>query len=130
MAQFSVYAHLTPTTHPDRICETVKLTVKPSAEEAKEAGDSVSDLATQVRDFLTQERNDGNKVYEVLALSSSFMGVPAPLAASASSLFSANSDVYVTVRVTVDAKRHVAPISVTPVAQPAPQQAAASVPAQ
>lgn len=26
MAQFSVYAHLTPTTHPEQICETVKLT--------------------------------------------------------------------------------------------------------
>ena len=25
MATFSVYAHLTPTTHPELICETVKL---------------------------------------------------------------------------------------------------------
>jgi hypothetical protein len=30
MAQFSVYAHLTPTTHPDKICETLKLTVNAS----------------------------------------------------------------------------------------------------
>lgn len=48
---FSVYAHLTPTTHPDQICETVKLSLKyPSSEESKEndkqTGDSISDLVT------------------------------------------------------------------------------------
>lgn len=31
MAQFSLYAHLTPTTHPDQILETVKFTVNASS---------------------------------------------------------------------------------------------------
>ena len=58
---FSVYAHLTPTTHPDIICETLKLTIKAGSEEqaseesktAPDAGDSINDLVTQVREFLT-----------------------------------------------------------------------------
>jgi len=61
MAQFSVYAHLTPTTHPDKICETLKLTVNSSStdssqEESKNSqarGDSINDLVTQIREFLS-----------------------------------------------------------------------------
>lgn len=44
------------------------------------------------------------------------MGVPLPLKLNVSSIFSHGSDVYATIRVTVDAKRHVAPLSSTPVA--------------
>ena len=33
---FSLYAHLTPTTHPSLICETVKLSVKGTPEELEE----------------------------------------------------------------------------------------------
>lgn len=51
---FSVYAHLTPTTHPDIISETVKLTIKSGSEEQateetkteSDAGDSINDLVT------------------------------------------------------------------------------------
>ena len=51
---FSVYAHLTPTTHPGLICETVKLTIKSGSEEQateetkteSDAGDSINDVVT------------------------------------------------------------------------------------
>ena len=52
------------------------------------------------------------------------MGAPLPLAATCASVFSNASDVYVTVRVTVDKKSHVAPIASNPLpARPAPAQA-------
>ena len=45
LQQMSVYAHLTPTTHPDQICETVKLTLNASSEEeSKVRADTVQDL--------------------------------------------------------------------------------------
>ena len=48
MATFSIYAHLTPTTHPNLICETVKLTLKSAPEdpneESKEQADTIHDL--------------------------------------------------------------------------------------
>ena len=109
-----VYAHLTPTTHPDQICETLKLSLKrgPDPETSQQAseeeskvdegdklGDSIDDLASQVRDFLTEHRNDGNKNYEILAISASFMGVPLPLGLTASSVLTNGGDVYVTVRI-------------------------------
>ena len=65
---------------------------------------------------MDKERNDGNKVYEVLAIAETFMGTPLPLGQAVSSVFANGSDVYVTVRVSIDTKRHVAPISTTPVA--------------
>ena len=68
---------------------------------------------------MDKERNDGNKVYEVLSVSTSFMGVPLGLALIASSVLENGSDVYVTVRVTIDRKKHVAPISTAPVSAPA-----------
>lgn len=56
MAQFSVYAHLTPTTHPELICETVKFTLNPGnsdlgqdEEEFKagsDSGDCINDLVS------------------------------------------------------------------------------------
>ena len=54
MASFSVYAHLTPTTHPELICETLKLAIKsgPTAEPEEESkvaadmGDSIDDIVT------------------------------------------------------------------------------------
>ena len=136
---FAVYVHLTPTTHPDQICETLKLNLTKApnsdsaAEESKIAasstrGDLVNDLVTKVREFLSKSRNDGNKVYEVLAVSPPFMGVPAPLGLAASSIFCEGSDVYATVRVTVDSKRHVAPISSAPVTGNVSQAATASLP--
>ena len=59
-------------------------------------------------------RNDGNKIYEVLAVSTSFMGAPLPLLCTASNFLGNNSDVYVTVRIGIDAKKHVAPIATIP----------------
>lgn len=119
-SSFSVYAHLTPTTHPDRICETLKLTLKAgnstadASEESKvesTSGDSIDDLVTQVREFLTSQRNDGNKVYEILAVSPMFMGAPLPLGLTASSVLCQGSDVYVTVRITIDSSKHVKPLA-------------------
>ena len=111
---------MTPTSHPDKICETLKLTLKAGAEngpveESKTGsvaglGDSVNDLVSQVREFLNNQRNDGNKAYEVLAVSPTFMGAPLPLGLTASSLLTNASDVYVTVRITVDTSKHVAPL--------------------
>ena len=68
-------------------------------------------MVTQVREFLTSQRNDGNKLYEVLAVSTTFMGAPLPLGLTASSLLSNGSDVYVTVRITIDSSKHIAPLS-------------------
>ena len=59
-----IYAHLTPTTHPDLICETLKFTLKrgvdsqlPMDKETKidseQMGESINDLVTKVREFLT-----------------------------------------------------------------------------
>jgi len=127
-SDFSVYVHLTPTTHPDKICETLKISLSRSkidpetadlGEESKidtdQLGSSVDDLVSKVREFLTVNRNDGNKVYEVLAVSPQFMGVPLPLGLTASSIFADGSDVYATVRITVDSKRYVAPINTIPI---------------
>ena len=134
-SSFSVYAHLTPTTHPDRICETLKLTLKAgnstanASEESKvesTSGDSIDDLVTQVREFLTSQRNDGNKVYEILAVSPMFMGAPLPLTLTASSVLSQGSDVYVTVRITIDSTKHVKPLATNPA--PATSGAASSLP--
>lgn len=43
------------------------------------------------------------------------MGVPLPLGLALGSIVTSGSDVYATVRVTVDKKKHVAPISSSPV---------------
>ena len=43
------------------------------------------------------------------------MGTPLPLGLTAGSLLSQGDDVYVTVRISIDTKRHVAPISSTPI---------------
>ena len=120
MAFFSIYAHLTPTSHPTLICDTLKLTVNSAPmeqeEESKVQPDTIDDLVTQVREFLTTQRNDGNKLYEILAVSTSFMGAPLPLGTTASNLVSSGDDVYVTVRISIDMKKHIAPISSTPIA--------------
>lgn len=43
------------------------------------------------------------------------MGAPSPLGTTASNLLSNGDDVYVTVRISLDLKKHVAPISSTPI---------------
>ena len=90
MATFSVYAHLTPTSHPQLICETLKLTLATGPEEESKSaqmGDSIDNIVTRVKDFMTESRNDGNKVYEVLSVASSFGGSALPLGMAASSMF-------------------------------------------
>ena len=54
------------------------------------------------------------------------MGVPLPLGVTMSSVCDPGADIYVTVRVIVDKKKHVAPISSTP-APVRPAQTAAPV---
>ena len=65
--RYFIYAHLTPTTHPTQICETLKLALKPCEpdpdfidseedEESKqvtEPGDCVNDVVTKIREHLT-----------------------------------------------------------------------------
>ena len=113
-----MYAHLTPTTHPDKICETLKLSVNSATEESisNATGETIDDLVTQIKKFLNENRNDGNKVYEVLAVATDFMGTPLKLSMGASSILEDGSDIYVTVRVSVDRKKHIAPISSKPIA--------------
>lgn len=115
---------MTPTTHPDQICETLKLTVNSASEESisNASGDTINDLVTQIKNFLNENRNDGNKIYEVLAVATDFMGTPLKLTMAASSILEDGSDVYVTVRVSVDKKKHIAPISSTPIAPPTKEQ--------
>jgi len=42
MAQFSVYAHLTPTTRPEQICETLKLDLNASSADYSQEETKVS----------------------------------------------------------------------------------------
>ena len=77
--------------------------------------------------YLNKQRNDGNKVYEILAVSSNFMGVPLSLGLKASNVFSNSDDVYITVRISVDRKKHVAPISSKPIAPATGASQAASM---
>ena len=53
------------------------------------------------------------------------MGAPLPLGLTASSLLSNGSDVYVTVRITIDKKSHIAPIASMPIGQSAPMMSMA-----
>ena len=109
-SNYSVYAHLTPTTHLDKISETVKFALNGDADE------SIDTLVNKIKEYLDKQRNDGNKVYEILAISPEFMGTPLPLSMRANSLLEDGSDVYVTVRISIDKKKHVAPISSQPIA--------------
>ena len=65
---------------------------------------------------MTNQRNDGNKVYEILAISPNFMGAPLPLNLTASSVLSNGSAVYVTVRIKIDSSKHVKPLATAQVA--------------
>ena len=77
LARFSVYVHLTATTKPDDILETVKIELKAAAssdEESKESPDTILTLTGKVKEHLDTVRNDGNKEYAIEGLSTEFGG--------------------------------------------------------
>ena len=53
------------------------------------------------------------------------MGAPLPLRTILSNVFQAGSDVYVTVRISIDSSKHIAPISSQPISQAAAAQSSA-----
>ena len=56
---------------------------------------------------MEKERNDGNKVYEILNVSTSFGGEALERTAIAATELENGSDVYVKVRITIDTSKHV-----------------------
>ena len=116
MAQtFQVYVHLTSTSRPKEVCETLKLTVKGSPrdsnEESKNQEDTIEDIVRQIQEHLDNVRNDGNKVYEILGISTNFGGDELKRSAIAATELENGSDIYVKVRITVDTSKHVEPIT-------------------
>ena len=51
------FAHLSPDSNTNDIVESVKLPVHPNAK--------VASVSAQILDFLTKQRDDGNKLYAV-----------------------------------------------------------------
>ena len=64
-------------------------------------------MADQIQTHLDTVRNDGNKVYEILNIASSFDGENIKRTAIAATELEGSSDVYVKVRITVDSSKHV-----------------------
>lgn len=118
---FFVYVHLSSTAMPGAILETVKLQVRPGTEESKEGSPTtIGQLAQAVVHYLQTERNDGNKVYHVDTISAAYDGQALSAELLAGSAFEEGSDVFATVRIEVDASKHVKPLSSAPVqAKPA-----------
>ena len=112
---FTVYAHLTPTSRPKDVSETLKLIVKGTPrdnnEESKDEEHTIKDIVDQIMQHLEKERNDGNKVYEILNVATSFGGDDLERTAIAATELEQGSDIYVTVRITIDTSKHVEPIS-------------------
>ena len=73
--------------------------------------DTVQNVIAQVQEHLDKVRNDGNKVYEILNVASSFGGDELPRTAIAATELESGSDIYVKVRITVDTSKHVEPVS-------------------
>lgn len=67
---------------------------------------TVSNLRTQLQNYLNTERNDGNKTYHI----QSFHSVDEVLEHEVA--LAHGDDVFVSVQVTVDAQKHVKPLSV------------------
>ena len=79
LQSINVYVHLTATSRPTEILETVKISLKAtpstsSDEECKETPDTMATLKAKILDHLKTVRNDGNKLYCIESLSSSFGG--------------------------------------------------------
>ena len=114
---FQVYVHLTSTSRPKDVSETLKLNVKgmvrDSNEESKYEEDTIQNIVTQTQEHLDKVRNDGNKVYEVLNVSTSFGGDELERSAIAATELENGSDIYVKVRITVDTSKHVEPVAKT-----------------
>ena len=56
-------------------------------------------------------RNDGNKIYEILNVSTSFDGENMKRTAIAATELETGSDIFVKVRITVDSSKHVQPLA-------------------
>ena len=112
---FPVYVHLTPTSRPQEVCETLKINLKgtprDAAEESKAEEDSIQQLVDQIQQHLDTVRNDGNKIYEILNVSTSFDGENLQRTAIAATELEAGSDIFVKVRITIDSSKHVQPIA-------------------
>lgn len=112
---FAVYVHLTPTSRPQEVCETLKLNLKGIPREPKEESkveeDTIQKMVDQIQHHLNTVRNDGNKVYEILNVATSFDGENLKRDSSAAIALETGSDVYVKVRITVDSTKHVQPIA-------------------
>ena len=118
LPKLSVYVHLTATSKPEEIHETVKVQLKggsESNEESKETPDTIGTLTQKVIDHLQKVRNDGNKNYEIESISAEFGGESLPADAMASSLLEDSQDVFARVKITVDQNKTVAPLTTTAV---------------
>lgn len=64
---FSIYVHLTSSSLPTKVLETVKLPIDCVHEESKEGAGpiTISSLERSIEQYLQSERDDGNKVYHV-----------------------------------------------------------------
>ena len=56
-------------------------------------------------------RNDGNKIYEILNVSTSFDGENMTRTAIAATELETGSDIFVKVRISVDSSKHVQPLA-------------------
>ena len=101
---FSVYAHLTPTSSPTQVLETVKLRLQSVIEESKEGSGpmTISALARSIESYLKAERDDGNKIYHVEKVCETFGGSPLAEDALLSSFFEEGSDVFALIRIEID----------------------------
>ena len=104
---FSVFAHLTALSRPEEILETIKIDLhgdpaQAGQEESKVNPESIGQLVWKIKEFLDIVRQDGNKIYDILAVSTTFKGTPLPLKVAAHSVFTHRSDAYVTVDVRID----------------------------
>ncbi len=96
----ALYVHLSGASDPNQaIVESVKLPLL-------QPNTTVETLKAQLQDYLTLERNDGNKTYVVESVSS-VDGVLESAAALAQ-----GDDLFVSVSVSVDAQKHVKPLAV------------------
>ncbi len=74
---------------------------------------SINDLRLKIFEHL-EKSNDGNKIYQIKGLTSAIGGQVLPLNRLVSSFFEEGGDVYCSVDISVDTKKHVKPVEVRP----------------
>lgn len=110
-SSFSIYVHLTPTSKPQEILETVKLEVK-ATQEGSSNQYQIGDIAEDLLKYLKDNRDDGNKVYSIQSLSTEFGGSSIDFTTLASSVLEPAGDLFVTLQIDIDTQRHVKPLAV------------------